>query len=167
MGKKADVKGALKSAQSGTPIPSKDFSSKKTQDKADKPSSKGSMGKAASLPVPTATSTPVSTDKKWEGSSDDMMKDYSAAKRKGISSSEWEGSASDRLSDNAGERRMQAEDKKDGGKEVDHPAGYKAGIAAFQNSPKASHGFGHPTSAREGHLRNSGHSQAHRIGKRK
>jgi len=169
MDKKAspNAKAGLKVAQTGTPVPAKDFSSKKKEAKAAGPSGKGSMTKVASLPTESATSTPVPDGKKWEGSSDDMMKDYREAKRKGITTDQWEGSASDRLSDNAGERRMKAEDGKDGNKEIDHPTGYKAGVSAFSNAPKQSHGFGHPTSARDGHLRNSGHSGAHRIGKKK
>lgn len=39
--------------------------------------------------------------------------------------------------------------------------------SSFSRTPKATHGFGHPVSARDGHLRNSGHSGAHRIGKKK
>lgn len=37
---------------------------------------------------------------------------------------------------------------------------------SFSRTPKATHGFGHPVTARDGHLRNSGHSGAHRIGKK-
>jgi hypothetical protein len=170
MDKKAspNAKAGLKVAQTGTPVPAKDFSSSKKEAKAAGPSSKGSMGKAASLPTESASSTPVPTEaKKWENSSEDMMQDYRAAKRKGISASEYEGSASDRISDTAGEKRMREADSKDGNKEIDHPTGYKKGISAFSNSPKVSHGFGHPPAARDGHLRMSGHSGGHRIGKKK
>lgn len=36
----------------------------------------------------------------------------------------------------------------------------------FRASAPNSHGYGHPVTQRTGHLRNSGHSGAHRIGKR-
>lgn len=162
--KKPNAKGALKSAQAGTPVPEKDFSSKKKEAKADKPSSKGSMGTAASLPVPTAASTPAPTENKYEGSFKDMMQDSAAARRKGITADQYEGSPADRLADNAGEKRMREDDSS---KAPDHPGGYKQGVSAFSNTPKVSHGFGHPGSAKDGHLRNSGHSGAHRIGKKK
>lgn len=49
-----------------------------------------------------------------------------------------------------------------------------AGTPQFQKPPTAAntgskqpHGFGHPSSARDGKLRCSGHSGAHRIGKKK
>ena len=37
---------------------------------------------------------------------------------------------------------------------------------SFPKAPHASHGYGHPAPARIGHLRLSGHTGAHRIGKR-
>ena len=162
--KKSGAKDALKVAQSGTPVPEKDFSSSKKEAKADKGGG-GSLAKAKSLPneVSSPTDTPVGKEK-WEGSSKDWSADYSAAKRKGISTDAYEDSAEDRISDNAGQRRLEAEDDK---KTIDHPSGYKQGVSAYSNSPKSAHGFGHPASAKDGHLRNSGHSGAHRIGKKK
>jgi hypothetical protein len=170
---KKGSRAALKVAQSGTPVPQKDFSSKKKESKAAGTSggSKGSMSVANNLPMPTANKAPeagvkVTEPKKtWEGSPEDWQKDYSESRRKGMKVSDYEDTASDRLSDNAGERRMQAEDSK-----ADKPAAnesYKRGTPAFSNSPKTAHGFGHPSSARDGHLRNSGHPQAHRLGKKK
>lgn len=41
------------------------------------------------------------------------------------------------------------------------PAGNSAPVG------KVAHGFGHPAHAKDGHLRNSGHGSAHRIGKKK
>jgi hypothetical protein len=163
MGKdKAGAKDALKVAQSGTPVPAGDASSKSTKDKAAKGSG-GSLSKVQSLPQPTATDTPVGKDK-WEGSAKDWQSDYAGAKRKGISTADYEDTASDRLADNAGQRRMESED---GTKAETHPSGYRQGVSAFSNTPKVSHGFGHPASARDGHLRCSGHSGAHQIGKKK
>src|ERR1700679_2379189 len=86
--KKANEKDALKTAQSGAPVPAKDFSSSKKEDKAAKGSG-GSLSKAQSLPVPTATDTPVGKDK-WEGSTEDWKSDYTGAKRKGISTADYE-----------------------------------------------------------------------------
>ena len=162
---KADAKGALKTAQTGTLVPEKDFSSKKKEAKADKGGKGGSLSKVASLPMPTATDTPAAKEpSKWEGSSEDWSKDYSEAKKRGMTTEQYEDTASDRVSDKAGEKRMREKDAHEG--EV-HASGYKAGVAAFSNSPKTSHGFGHPSFARDGHLRNSGHHGAHRIGKKK
>lgn len=161
---KSGVKAALKTAQSGTPVPEKDFSSKKKIAKAagSGKAEKGSAAVAAKLPTEAATSTPVPSEKKWEGSPEDWQKDYAASRRKGISVDQYEDSASDRISDNAGERRMKADEEN----KVQHAPEYRRGVSAFSNAPKQSHGFGHPTSARDGHLRNSGHSGAHRIGKK-
>ena len=157
------TKNALKVAQSGTPVPAKDSSTPAKIAKADDKGGKGSMTVAKSLPSETASSTPVAQPKKtWESSSEDWSKDYNAAKRRGISVEDHEDSARDRISDAAGERKFNAD-------ESDKPQtspGYKRGVSAFSNSPKAAHGFGHPSSARDGHLRNSGRSDAHRIGKK-
>lgn len=170
--KKSGAKNALKVAQSGTPVPEKDFSSKKKEVAAATGSAKGSMAVAKSLPTEKFNSAPVASDPKptevkktWEGSPEDWGKDYSASKRKGISTADYEDSAHDRIADAAGERNMAA--KEDASKSVDDAPGYKRGVSAFSNNPKASHGFGHPSSAKDGHLRNSGHSGAHRIGKKK
>ena len=162
----SNAKAGLKVAQTGTPVPEKDFSSKKKEAKAagNGKSEKGSAATAKSLPMPTATSPPVAPEKKtWEGSSEDWSKDYNASKRKGMTVEQYEDTAEDRVSDAAGERRMKADESD----KVQHAPEYKKGVSAFANQPKASHGFGHPTSARDGHLRNSGHGGAHRIGKRK
>lgn len=160
--KKSGSKDALKVAQSGTPVPAKDFSPKVKEAKADKPSAKGSMTKANNLPMPTATVTLVSSEpKKYEGSYEDMRQDSTAARRKGISTSDYEGSAADRLADAAGERRMKAEEPSTSA------ASHRPGTPASANSPKQAHSFGHPASARDGHLRHSGHGGAHRIGKKK
>lgn len=160
--KKSEPKDALKVAQSGTPVPAKDFSPKAKEAKADEPSAKGSMTKANNLPMPTATVTPVSNEpKKYEGSYEDMRQDSTAARRKGISTSDYEGSAADRLADAAGERRMKTEDSSVS------TTSHRPGTSASANAPKAAHGFGHPASARDGHLRHSGHGGAHRIGRKK
>jgi|ERR1700722_1017332 len=158
-------KAALKTAQSGTPVPGKDFSSAKKESKAagnGKPE-KGSAAVAKALPTESATSTPVPSEpKKWEGSVEDWSADYNAAKRRGISVADHEDSARDRISDAAGERRMAADESN----KIKHVPEYKKGVSAYSNAPKASHGFGHPASARDGHLRCSGHSGAHRLGKK-
>ena len=162
----SNAKAGLKVAQTGTPVPAKDFSSKKKEAKAagNGKSEKGSAAVAKALPTESATSTPVATEKKtWEGSSEDWSKDYNASKRKGITVEQYEDSAEDRISDAAGERKFRSDDSD----KVQHAPEYKQGVSAFANRPKASHGYGHPTSARDGHLRNSGHSGAHRLGKKK
>ena len=160
--KKSDppyAKAALKTAQSGTPVAEKDTSSTKTQAKASAGPSKGSMMLAKSLPTENASSQPVS---KYENSYEDMKSDYVGAKRKGITPQEWENSASDRISDKAGEKNMRdAEAVK-----PKADSSYTPGKPAFQNSPKMAHGFRHTESQKDGHLRNSGHSNAHRIGRK-
>lgn len=164
----ANSKAGLKTAQTGTEVPAKDFSSKGKEAKAagnGKPE-KGSAAVAAKLPTESGTSTPVPTDKKWEGSHEDWKQDYSDSKRRGKTTAEYEGSAHDRIADAAGERRMKADEDKSESYAKPAPSGHTQGTPAFKNSPKAAHGFGHPTSARDGHLRCSGHSGAHRIGKK-
>lgn len=166
MGKKSGAKDALKVAQSGTPVPAGDASTKKKIDAAAGTvgTAKGSMTMAKSLPVPTATDTPVAKEK-WEGSHEDWKADYAGSKRRGISTDDYEDTPHDRISDAAGERRMSAEE--DSKKAIAHPGGYKKGVGAFSNTPKSSHGYGHPASARQGNLRCSGHSGAHQLGKKK
>jgi len=158
MDKSQGPKAALKQAQTGTPVAEKDFSSKQKENKAsgaDKASAnKGSMTVALDLPKPEGS---------YEGSYRDAADDYRAARRKGVPVEQYEGSAHDRIADKAGAKRSREEEAA----KVDHAPGYKAGVAAFSNSPKVSHGYGHGTSNRDGHLRNSGHSGAHRIGKKK
>ena len=151
---KQGPKKALKEAQSGTPVSEKNYSSKKKESSSagTSGSTKGSLTTAQSLPEPT----------KYEGSSEDWSQDYAAAKRRGISTSDYEDSARDRIADVAGERRMAAKEPEN---EI-HSSGHKRGVPAFSNPPKTSHGFGHSANARDGHLRNSGHSGAHRIGKK-
>jgi len=100
--------------------------------------------------------------KKYEGSSEDWSADYHGARRQGKSVEQYEDSPRDRLADNAGERRFKGKDDPDEVK----ASGYKSGASAFTNHPKTSHGFGHGASHRDGHLRNSGHSGAHRIGRK-
>lgn len=167
MGKdKAGAKAALKTAQSGTPVPEKDTSSAKKVGAAAGTSGtkKGSITVAKALPTESAISQPVAPEKRsWEGSSDDWSKDYNSAKRRGISVDDHEDSARDRIEDSAGQRKMDADDRD----AVKHVSGYKQGVSAFSNNPKASHGFGHPASTRQGHLRTSGHSGAHQLGKKK
>ncbi len=162
---KGSPKAALKTAQTGTEVPAKDFSSKKKETAAagtGKPE-KGSAAVAKALPTESANSATVAPVKKtWEGSSEDWSADYSAAKRRGISTEDHEDSARDRISDAAGDRKFAADESE----KIQHVPEYKKGVSAYSNSPKASHGFGHPASARDGHLRNSGHSSAHRIGKK-
>jgi|SRR5882724_8543230 len=112
--------------------------------------------------IVTVKSIPEATEKKsWGGSIEDWKSDYSGSRRKGISSSDWDDSPSDRLSDNAGERKMKVSDS-----EKTEAPNYKSGISAFANKPKTSHGFGHTAANYDGHHRNSGHSGAHRIGKK-
>lgn len=168
-GSSANSKAGTKVAQSGTPVPAKDTSSKAKETKAagnGKPE-KGSMAVVSKLPTESATSTPVPAKKDWEGSSEDWRQDYSAAKRKGISSSDYEDTASDRIADVAGERRMAADESKSDEYSPRASSSHYRGIPASKNSPKNAHGFGHPTSARDGHLRNSGVAGAHRIGAKK
>jgi hypothetical protein len=157
-------------AVTGTHVPEKDFSTKaktKAADGSGKPE-KGSLATGSKLPTEGASSSPVpekvtEPKKVWEGSTEDWSKDYKEAKRKGISTEQWEDSAGDRISDAAGEKKFRDDDSD----KVQHAPEYKKGVSAFANSPKTSHGFGHPASARDGHLRNSGHSSAHRLGKKK
>lgn len=164
---KANPKAAIADVhKTGTHVPEKDFSSKKKEAAAAGTggTKKGSLTVAKSLPTESATSTPVAPEKKsWEGSSEDWSADYNASKRRGISVADHEDSARDRISDAAGERRMSADDSE----KPQTAPGYKQGVSAFANSPKTAHGFGHPSSARDGHLRNSGHGGAHRIGHKK
>lgn len=101
---------------------------------------------------------------KYEGSMKDMMSDYAAARRKGITVEQYEGSAADRIADHAGELRMKGMEKSED-LVVKSDAPYRPGTPAFQNQPKVSSGFGHQH--RDGKLRCSGHSGAHRIGSRK
>lgn len=165
---KQGSKAAVKEAQSGVPVSEKNYSSKKKEGAAAGTSGtkKGSLTFAKSLPVETGSSTPVPSKNKYEGSSKDWSQDYAGAKRLGMSTSDYEDSARDRVADVAGERRMAADESKTNEYEV-HGSQHKRGVPAFANPPKNSHGFGHPTSARDGHLRNSGNSSAHRIGKKR
>lgn len=103
--------------------------------------------------------------KSYEGSYADMRQDSAAAARKGISVKQYEDSASDRLADHAGERRMKEKEASEKTLDNGSPS-YKPGESAFKNTPKVSCGFGHGDSQRCGRLRLSGHSGAHRIGKR-
>ena len=135
-------KQALKDVQGGKHVAEKNFSSAKKETKAD-----------------GVDSTKPST---YEGSSEDWSNDWATARRRGMSTEDHENSARDRISDAAGERRMAANTKT----EESTPT-HKPGVSAFANSPKSSHGFGHTASSRDGHLRNSGHSGAHRIGKKR
>lgn len=161
--KKSDpsyAKTALKTAQMGTPVAEKNTTPAKTQAKAagsGKPE-KGSMAVAKSLPTENANSKPVSS---YENSFEDWKADRVGAARKGITPEQWEDSASDRISDKAGAKRMRDDEAAKGS-----PAGYTPGVSAFKNSPKVTHGFGHKSSQHDGPLRNSGHSNAHRIGKK-
>lgn len=126
--------------------------------KKDKSSAaKGSLTLAMHLPHVTDSGDG------YENSYRDHADDYRAARRKGISTEDYEGTAHDRIADKAGAKRSRDETAA----KVDNPSSYKAGVGAFASKPKTSHGFGHPASARDGHLRNSGHSGAHQIGKRK
>ncbi len=142
-------KNARKKAQAGVPVPSKDFSSEKKE--------KAAAGRDSGTPPPEKAS--------WESSGKDMMADYREARRRGVDPKDYEDSARDRISDVAGQRRMDSEDyQKD-----EYPTkegGHHRGKPAFANSPKNAHGFGHSSSNKDGHLRNSGHSGAHRIGKK-
>jgi hypothetical protein len=157
---KQGPKEALKEAKSGTPVAEKNFNSKKKEAKA--AGSNTASAKKGSMTV--ALALPMATDDggKYEGSYKDSAEDYHAAKRKGISSDDWENSARDRVADQAGEKRMRDDES---AKVHDAPR-HTPGVSAFANRPKASHGFGHPAHARDGHLRNSGHSGAHRLGKK-
>lgn len=101
--------------------------------------------------------------KGYEGSFRDHIDDSNAARRAGISRDDWENSASDRIADKAGAKRMRDEAPP----EVHNSASYKSGVGAFKNPPKNAHGYGHPPSTRNGHLRNSGHPSAHRVGSKK
>lgn len=164
MGKdKALASKAIKDVhKSGTHVPEKDFSTAK-KEKAAAKGKGGSMTKAASLPMPSAVSTPVTSEnKKYEGSGEDWRQDYMGAKKKGITSEEYEDSARDRVEDAAGEKRMRADS--DGQKDDKETSNYHKGVSAFSNSPKSAHGFRGQT--KDGHHRNSGHPGAHRIGKR-
>lgn len=155
--------------KTGTHVPEKDFSSSKKVAAAAGTggTKKGSMTTAKSLPKPTATDTPVASEpKKWEGSSQDWSSDYNAAKRRGVSVADHNDSARDRLSDAAGEARMKSEQSEPNEYGPSTESTYVKGRGAFSNPPKTSHGFGHPSSARDGHLRNSGHGGAHRLGKK-
>jgi len=163
MDKKLSAKASADVKKSGTHVPEKDFNSKKKETAAagtGKPE-KGSLAVVAKLPVATGKSLPEAGAKTWEGSAEDWSSDYRGAKRKGISSDQWENSAEDRLSDNAGERKMKASEPAKEGPD------YKRGVSAFDNKPKTSHGFGHATAQNDGHHRLSGHSGAHRIGKKR
>lgn len=170
MDKKLGAKAAADVKKSGTHVPEKDFSSKKKEVKAagtGKPE-KGSAATAMSLPMATGKSTPeagvnITEKKSWQGSPEDWRQDYHESKRKGISSEQWEDSPSDRLSDNAGERKMNAH----ASEKVHEAPDYKSGVSAFGNKSKTSHGFGHTAANHDGHLRNSGHGSAHRIGKKR
>ena len=101
----------------------------------------------------------------YEGSHHDMMEDYATARRRGISVEDYEDSARDRIQDNAGEKRMRG--KHDAKAAIKNEPSYKAGKSAFTNRPKVSHGFGHKETQKQGHLRLSGTSGAHRIGSKK
>jgi hypothetical protein len=162
-----NAKAALKVAQTGTDVPEKDTSPKAKIAKAADGKKGGSFGTAKKLPTEKANSAPVASEpvkSSWEGSMEDWSADYNAAKRKGMTTDQYEDSASDRISDAAGEKRMR---DKEASKTPDHPGGYKKGVSAFSNSPKSSHGWGHTSSQKQGHLRTSGHPQGHQIGKKK
>jgi hypothetical protein len=142
-------KKALKKAQAGVPIPSKDFSSEKKEADA--------AGRSSSTPVPEK--------KSWETSGEDMMADYRAARRQGKSPEDYEDTARDRISDVAGQRRMDAKEiNKD--EYPTHEGGHDRGKSAFGNPPKNAHGFGHTSAHKDGHLRKSGHPGAHQLGKK-
>jgi hypothetical protein len=166
--KKVPTKAIADVHKTGTHVPEKDFSSSKKIAAAAGTggSTKGSMTSTKKLGSEKATSTPVSSEpvdaRKYDGSSEDWSSDYHVAKRRGISVSDHEDSARDRVADVAGQRRFDADESKN----IQHVSGYKKGVSAFSNKPKTSSGFGHPPSACDGHLRCSGHSSAHRIGKR-
>lgn len=104
-------------------------------------------------------------DRKYEGSCEDMMKDYSAARRRGTTVEQFEDSPTDRISDNAGQRRFDAKDNEP--KSKPNETGYKPGTPAFKNEPARSSGFNHSSGNRDGHLRLSGHGGAHRLGAKK
>lgn len=104
------------------------------------------------------------SDDKYEGSVKDMMSDYAAARRLGITTEQYECSARDRIADHAGELRMKGMEKSED-LAIKSETPYKPGTPAFQNQPKVSSGFGHQV--RDGKLRCSGHSGAHRVGGRK
>lgn len=137
--------------KSGTHVPEKDFSSSK------KVAAAASGGKKGSL----ITAEPYKEPEGYEGSMKDWSDDRRQAQAKGMSSDRWEDSAGDRIADKAGEKNLKAADKP---KEA---SDYKPGVAAFSNSPKSSHGFGHGDGQKQGHLRTSGHSGAHQIGKKR
>jgi hypothetical protein len=101
----------------------------------------------------------------YENSHHDFMEDYSTARRRGISVEDHEDSARDRIADKAGEKHLR--DKSNAKAAIKNEPSYKAGQSAFANRPKTSHGFGHTGAQRQGHLRNSGHSGAHQIGKKR
>lgn len=156
--------------KSGTHVPEKDFSSSKKVAAAASGGKKGSLtagkpAKADSTTVKGVMAHDVSYKEPqgYEGSMKDWSDDHRQAKAKGMSSEQWEDSPRDRLADKAGEKTMREDDK---AKPKDAP-GYKAGVSAFSNSPKTAHGFGHSGSQKQGHLRTSGNSGAHQIGKRK
>lgn len=142
-------KKALKKAQAGVPIPSKDFSSEKKEAAA--------AGRASSTPMPEK--------KSWENSGEDFMADHREARRRGQSADDYEGSARDRISDVAGQRRMDAKDYQ-ADEYPTHEGGHSRGKSAFGNPPKNAHGFGHTSSNKDGHLRKSGHPGAHQLGKK-
>lgn len=145
-------KAGLKQAQSGTPVSEKNTPSKKDN----KSNKKGSLTAAMGLPhVDSGT---------YEGSHHDYMDDYRESNRRGISAEDYEDSARDRIKDKAGERKMR--EKEASKSAIKNEPGYKPGMSAHANRPKASHGFGHTGSQKQGHLRTSGHSGAHQIGKK-
>src|SRR5580704_6022858 len=62
------------------------------------------------------------------------------------------------------ERGVVVADDSDGA--VHHPTPPSKGHAFKPPAATGAHGFGHPANRRSGPLRNSGHSGAHRVGKR-
>jgi hypothetical protein len=147
---RSGVKKAQKTAQAGVPVPAKAFSSEKKEAAA--------AGKSSSAPMPEK--------KSWEGSTEDWMADHHEARRRGQKTEDYEDSARDRVSDVAGQMRMDAKGTEKNASEAPDAKHYR-GKPAFANAPKNAHGFGHSSSSHDGHLRNSGHSGAHRIGKKR
>lgn len=151
MSKTSGAKDGLKVAQTGTPVPAKDFSTPAKGAKA--------AGKMSTAPDPITAPEP----KKYQGSGEDYAQDYNDSRRRGKSSADYEDSAHDRITDKARGRQMMATQSTS----ADAATDYKPGNSHFYNKPKSSHGFGHASGNHDGKLRNSGHSCAHRIGKKK
>lgn len=115
--------------------------------------------------IAVVSAVPFQEPKGYENSYQDWNQDRRDADRRYKTTEEYEDSAHDRIADKAGSKRMR--DHEDSEKAIKNEGSYKSGSSAFSRTPKVSHSFGYKGENKKGHLRMSGHSGAHQIGKKR